>query len=62
MFFIIEKSEETTFGFSKNSVKMEMQKIVNLLNNSENEYSRLATKNRILLIVNRKVIIHTKIQ
>ena len=48
MFFIIENSENSTFEFSQNSVnifcKMEMQKIVNLLNNSENEYSRFATK------------------
>ena len=40
MFFIIEKSEETTFEFTKNAatvvwfwlcIKMETQKIVNLL-------------------------------
>ena len=41
---------------------MEAQKIVNLLNNSENEYSKFATKNGMLSIVNQKVIIHTKIQ
>ena len=42
---------------------METQKIVNLLNKSENEYSRFTTtKNGILLIVNQKVIIHTKTQ
>ena len=39
MFFIIEKSEET-----KHLLKMETQKIVILLNNSENEYSRFATE------------------
>ena len=36
MFFIIEKSEETTFNFS--------QKIVNLLNGSDTENSKFATK------------------
>ena len=37
---------------------METQKIVNLLNGSDNENSKFATKNCILLIVNQKVIIH----
>ena len=42
---------------------MEIQKIVNLLNNTENEYSKLAiTKNGTSLIVNLKVTIHMKIQ
>ena len=49
MFFIIEKSEETTFEFLQNSVNIlsitETQKIVNLLNNTDNEYSKFATKN-----------------
>ena len=46
MFFIIEKSEETTFEFLQNSVsyKMETQKIINLLNDSSNEESKFATK------------------
>ena len=48
MFFIIEKSEETTFEFlqkfCEHLIKMETQKIVNLLNSSENEYSEFATK------------------
>ena len=48
LFFIIEKSEETTFNFSQNSVTivciMETQKIVNLLNGSGNENSKFATK------------------
>ena len=44
MFFIIEKSEETTFELLQNSVTMETYKIVNLLNSSENEYSKFATK------------------
>ena len=35
-FFIIEKSEETTFVF--------LQKIINLLNDSSNEESKFATK------------------
>ena len=39
---------------------METQKIVNLLNGSDNE--NLQQKNDILLILNQKVIIHTKIQ
>ena len=41
---------------------METQKIVNLLNGSDNENSKFATKNGILLIVNHMVIIHTIIQ
>ena len=41
---------------------MEAQKIVNLLNSSENEYSKFATKNGMSLIVNLKVAIHMKIQ
>ena len=48
MFFIIERSEETTFEFLQNSVNilciMETQKIVNLLNNTENKYSKFTTK------------------
>ena len=48
MFFIIEKSEETTFNFSQNFVTviqiMETQKTVNLLNGSDNENSKFATK------------------
>ena len=48
MFFIIEKSEETSFNFSQNSVTivliMETQKIVNLLNDSDNDNSKFATK------------------
>ena len=41
---------------------MEAQKIVNLLNNPENEYSKFVTKNGSLLTVNQKVIIQMKIQ
>ena len=37
---------------------MEKQKIVNLLNGSDNDNSRLATKNGILLTVKQRVIIH----
>ena len=48
MFFIIEKSEETTFNFSQNSATivkiMETQKIVNLLSGSDNKNSKSATK------------------
>ena len=36
---------------------METQKIVNLLNDSDNENSKFATKNGILLIVNQMVTI-----
>ena len=43
MFFIIEKSEETTLNFSQNSVTiieiMETQNDLNLLNGSDNENS-----------------------
>ena len=41
---------------------METQKIVNLLNNSDNENSKFATKNGMLLTANQKVIIHTKME
>ena len=41
---------------------METQKIVNLLNGSDNENSKFATNNDMLLTVNQKVFIHTKIQ
>ena len=42
---------------------METQKIVKLLNGSDNENSKSAKKKKgILVIVNQKVIIHTKIQ
>ena len=41
---------------------METQKIVNLLNGSDNENSKFATKNGTLLKMNQKVIIHTMIQ
>ena len=66
VFFIMEKSEETAFEFSQNSAKIlkkkQTKKIVNLLNSSENEYSKFATKNRMLLTVKQRVTIHTKIQ
>ena len=41
---------------------MEAQKIINLLDNTENEYSNFATKNGILSTVNLKAIIHIRIQ
>ena len=53
MFFIIEKSEKTTFKFSQNAaivvwfwlrIKMETQKIVNLLGDANNESSKFATR------------------
>ena len=64
MFFIMEKSEKTTFDskFCKHLIKMETQKIVNLLKRSENEYSKFASKNGTLLTVKQMVTIHTKIQ
>ena len=36
---------------------METQKIVNLLNNSDNEYSKFAIKNGILLTVKHQALI-----
>ena len=48
MFFIIEKKEETTLDFSQNfcsyCIKMESQKIVNLLNNNDIESQKFTTK------------------
>ena len=48
IFFIIWKSEETIFEFFAKLwqylMKIETQKIVNLLNSSENEYLKFATK------------------
>ena len=41
---------------------METQKIVNLLYGSDNENSKFATKNGMLLTVNQKGIIHKIIQ
>ena len=41
---------------------MEAQKIVNLLNDSDNENSKFATKNGTSLTVNQKVIIHTELE
>ena len=53
MFFIIEKSEETAFEFSQNAaavfwfwlcIKMETQKIANLLANADNKSLTFATR------------------
>ena len=44
MFFIIERSEESTFDFSQDSVTIVTQKFLNLLNGSYNKNSRFATK------------------
>ena len=38
---------------------METQKLVDSLNDSDNENSKFATKNGMLLTMNQKVIIHT---
>ena len=43
MFFTIEKSEETPFEFLQNSVNI-LRCSQNLLNSTENEYSKFATK------------------
>ena len=43
-------------------MKMETQKIINLLNSSDNGYSKFATKNGVLMTVNQKVVIHITIQ
>ena len=44
MFFIIEKSKETILNFITIIQIIETQKIVNLLNSSENENSKFTTK------------------
>ena len=53
MFLIIEKAEETTFEFTQNSativwfwlcIKMETQKIANLLDDADSESSKFATR------------------
>ena len=50
MFFIIEKSEETTFEFSQNAATAAwfwlrfMQKIANFLGDANNESSKFATR------------------
>ena len=41
---------------------METKNIVNLLNSSENEYSKFATKNGMLLTENQKVFVQKIIQ
>ena len=41
---------------------METQKIINLLNNTENEYSKFVTKKWCVIDSESKVIIHMKIQ
>ena len=41
---------------------METKKIVNLLNNFDNQNSKFATKNGMLLTVSQKVTIHITIQ
>ena len=41
---------------------MEPQKIINLLNSSDNEYLKFATKNGAILTVNQKVLLQKLIQ
>ena len=65
MLSITEKSEKTTWIFTKfckYHMKMETQKIVNLLNSSEKEYSKFATKKCYVIDSETKGGIHTKIQ
>ena len=65
MFFIIKKSEETTFKFSQNSVKLlivNSQKIVDLLTDLTMKIHNLQQKNHMLLIVNQNVFILTKMK
>ena len=66
VFFIMEKSEEITFNFSRNSPTIiwirKIQKIVNLLNGSDNGNSKFATKNGMLLSVSQRVINNSKIK
>ena len=65
IFFIFEKSEETAFNFLQNSVtiiqNMETQNIVNLLNGSDNENLKFATKNGMLLTAKHQVLIQKMI-
>ena len=60
MFFIIEKSEETSFEFSQNvaivvwfrlRIKMETQKIVNILGDANNQSSNLQQENGMLSMI-----------
>ena len=57
MFFIIEKSEQTIFEFTQNSAtivslltiyKMETQRSVNLLDDTNNESSKFATRKYVI--------------
>ena len=59
MFFIIEKSEETTFEFLQILwvlYKMETQKIIKLLNDSSNEESKLLQKSGMSQIVKEQKV------
>ena len=58
----IEVSSEFFTKFCHNNISNGNTKIVNLLNSSENEYSKFETKNSTSQIVNLKVTIHMKIQ
>ena len=60
MLFIIEKSEETSFEFSQNvaivvwfrlRIKMETQKIVNILGDANNQSSNLQQENGMLSMI-----------
>ena len=65
MFLIIEKSEQTTFKFSQNSVNLltvNSQKIVILLTDLTMKIHNLQQKNGMLLIVNQNVFILTKMK
>ena len=65
MLFIIEKSEETSFEFSQNvaivvwfrlRIKMETQKIVNILGDANNQSSNLQQENGMLSMIKIKEI------
>ena len=69
VFSIIENSEETTFKILTKfceylKKKMENQKILNLLNSSENQFSKFSKKkkNGALLIVKQKLVIRIMIE
>ena len=60
LFFIIVKSEKTTFEFSQNAatvfwfwlrMKMETQKIANLLGDADNESSKFEQENGLLSMI-----------
>ena len=72
MFYIIEKSKEITFQFSQNAatvvwsglcIKIETQKLVNLLGDANNEFQNLQQKNGMLSMfkITQTMVKETKI-